>query len=213
MDDTKVIGGIGLLTVAVVAAIVIFGSKTNVPDIVPATVEEGQLVRDDSQASGPADATVTLVEFGDLQCPACGAEHPILKSILQDYEGKIRFVFRHFPLSIHANAQLASRAAEAAGAQGKFWEFHDLLYERQDDWSYQLKPQGKFESYAAELGLNLDQFKQDEVNAALADKIAQDMGDGDALGVNATPTLYVNGEKLESGADAVVRAKLDEALR
>jgi len=213
MNDTKVIAGIGLLTVAVVAGIIFFGSKGNVPDIVPATVEEGQLVRDDSESRGPKDAKVTMVEFGDFQCPACGAEHPVLQSILHDYDGRIRFVFRHYPLSIHANAQLAARAAEAAGKQGKFWEFHDYLYEHQNDWSFQIKPQGKFEDYAKQLGLDVAKFTTDETDGKLSDKIGQDMGDGNALGVNATPTIYVNGEKMTSTEDAVLRAKLDDALK
>lgn len=212
-SDAKVVIGIGVLTVAIVAAILIFGSKSAVPTISPHATDAGELVRDNSEKNGPTDAKVTLVEFGDFQCPACGTVHPVLKQVLVDYAGKIQFVFRHFPLSIHANAQLAARAAEAAGSQGKFWEMHDYLYEHQNDWSFQLKPEAKFAEYARQLGLDLDKFKADTTSTSLADKIGNDMGDGEALGVNATPTIYLNGTKVENPTDAVLRAKIDDALK
>ena len=212
-SDTKVIIGIGILTVAIVATILIFGSMSDVPNIAAKTIETGKLIEDNSEKSGPTDAKATIVEFGDFQCPACGVFHPILKKLLSDYSGKIQFVFRHFPLSIHANAQLAARAAEAAGTQGKFLEMHDLLYEHQGEWSLQLKPEGVFTKYARDLGLDALKFQKDLKSAELADKIALDMGDGNALNVDATPTIYINGEKLDNPTDQVMRSKIDEALK
>ena len=207
------IAGIGILTVLIVAGILVFGSRSSTEKITAKTVDAPELVRESSQALGPADAKVTIVEFADFQCPACAASHPTLKQLITDYGDKIRFVFRHYPLAMHANAQLAARAAEAAGKQGKFWELHSLLYENQNAWAFQLKPEGKFVEYAKELGLNEEQFKADLTDVTTADKIAQDMGDGDALGVDATPTIYFNSEKLGSPSDQVLRSKIDEALR
>jgi protein-disulfide isomerase len=214
-SDSKVVIGIGILTIAIVAAILVFGSKSSVSTIEAKKIEaaDAKLNRDDSEKTGPTDAKVTLIEFGDFQCPACGSEYIILKQIKADYQDKIQFVFRHFPLSIHANAQLAARAAGAAGLQGKFWEMHDLLYEHQNDWSFQLKPEAKFEEYAKQLALDVTKFKTESAGSAVADKIAGDMGDGDALGVNATPTVYLNETKIENPTDAVLRAKIDEALK
>lgn len=214
-SDSKVVIGIGILTVMIVAAILIFGSKSSVSTIVAAKVEtaDAKLNRDVSEKTGPTDAKVTLIEFGDFQCPACASEYPILKKIKADYQDKMQFVFRHYPLSIHANSQLSARAAGAAGLQGKFWEMHDLLYEHQNDWSFQLKPEAKFEEYAKQLGLDVAKFKTELAGSVVADKIAQDMGDGDALGVNATPTVYLNETKIDNPTDAVLRAKIDEALK
>jgi protein-disulfide isomerase len=214
-SDSKVVIGIGILTLAIVAAILIFGSKSNVSTIEAKKIEaaDAKLNRDDSEKTGPTDAKVTLIEFGDFQCPACGNEYLILKQIKADYSGKLQFVFRHYPLSIHANSQIAARAAEAAGDQGKFWEMHDQLYEHQNDWSFQLKPEAKFKEYAKQLGLDAAKFNTDLTDTSLADRIAQDMGDGDALGVNATPTVYLNDIKIENPNDAVLRAKIDELLK
>ena len=213
MNDSKVIVGIGLLTVLIVAAILVFGSRSSTEKIVATTTDTPELVRDSSQSIGPADAKVTIVEFADFQCPACAGAHPTLKQIITDYGDKIRFVFRNYPLAMHSNAQLAARAAEAASSQGKFWEIHDLLYEHQNEWAFQLKPEKKFVEYAKQLGLNEEQFTKDLTNSAAADKIAQDMGDGNALGVEATPTIYLNGEKLGTPSDQVLRSAIDAALQ
>lgn len=213
MNDSKVIAGIGILTVLIVGAILVFGSRSSTEKIIAKAVETPELVRDSNQVLGSAEAKVTIVEFADFQCPACAATHPWLKQLLADYGDKVRFVFRHYPLAMHANAQLASRAAEAAGKQGKFWELHDLLYEHQNEWAFQLKPEGKFVEYANQLELNEEQFKTDLTEVAASERIAQDMGDGDALGVDATPTIFFNGEKLGSPSDQVLRSKIDEAFR
>jgi protein-disulfide isomerase len=211
--DTKVVIGIGIITVAIVAGILIFGSKPNIPTIVAKTVEKGELVRDTSEKTGPTDAKVTFVEFGDFQCPACAQFYTVVDKIKSDYSSKVQFVFRNYPLSIHANAQSSARASEAAGNQGKFWEMYDLIYKNQSQWSYQLNPTSTFQDYAKQLGLDANQYKQDLTSSTLADRIAQDMGDGDALGVDATPTVYINGSKIDSLSDQVLRSKIDELLK
>jgi hypothetical protein len=168
----------------------------------------------DGNSLGPADAKVVVAEFGDYQCPACGKYHPVLKNnILPAYDGKIRFVFLNYPLPIHKNAQSAAQAAEAAALQGKFWQMHDLLYERQQDWSEQKDPYGKFESYAKELGLDTAKFKSDYASQKVADIINNQAALGDAFNVPGTPTFFVNGVMVDnaSGSNALTQA-IDKAL-
>lgn len=152
-----------------------------------------------SNVYGKTDSSVTLVEFGDFECPACAAYFPIVQQIKADYGDKIAFQFRHFPLvQIHPNAMIASRAAEAAGKQGKFWEMHDLLYQQQQAWSKSSNANAIFESYATQLGLNLDQFKADVAAQSTLDAINADVKIGQGLKVNSTPTFVLNGQKIET---------------
>lgn len=145
-------------------------------------------------ASG--SATVTLVEFGDYVCPACGSYAPYVKKVLTDYAGKINYVFRNYPLSYHTNAPMASYAALAAGIQGKYWEMHDKLYMTQSTWSESNDAKSVFVNYASELGLNKDQFLTDMNSQAVKDIVSQDKKDGDIVGLRGTPTFYLNGKEL-----------------
>lgn len=148
---------------------------------------------------GNSSSAITFVEYGDFQCPACGQYHPMIKRLKDEFGKDIAFVFRHFPLSqVHPNAKDAAVAAEAAGAQGKFWEMHDILFERQNDWSLKPRPQSTFVSYAAELGLNIDQFEADSDRREVKDKIDEHYKTGVASGVNSTPTFFLNGIKLDN---------------
>jgi len=164
---------------------------------------------------GPADAKVTLTEFGDYQCPACGQYHKLIKDdILPKYSDKLKFVFLNFPLTeIHANAQAAAQAAEAAALQGKFWEMHNILYERQDDWSKQKDPRSKFETYAREIGIDLDLFKKDSESQKVIDLINQQAGLGEAFKLKGTPSFFVNGTAvvLKAGSNDILQA-IDKAL-
>ncbi|HEY4694859.1 MAG TPA: thioredoxin domain-containing protein [Candidatus Nanoarchaeia archaeon] len=154
------------------------------------------LVRQNSQFVGPEDAKVTLVEFGDFQCPACLAVEPTLQKLRVSYQSNVKFVFRHFPLSSHKNAFAASKAAEAAGVQSKFWKYHDLLYQHQDRWALAADPWKQFAEYATELNLDLTRFEQDYQGTATDDKVETDKKDGLSLGVPGTPTFYLNGRKV-----------------
>lgn len=146
---------------------------------------------------GAGNKKVTLTEYGDFQCPACKQYYPLVKQIKEAYGDDIKFQFRHFPLTqIHPNAFIASRAAEAAGKQGKFFEMHDLLYENQDSWSAGSNPTEILNGYAKELGLNVDQFKTDMMSELTADVINADIKDATGLGANSTPTFAINGRKL-----------------
>ncbi len=147
---------------------------------------------------GKADSSVQLVEYGDFECPACAAYFTVVQQIKETYQDKIGFQFRHFPLvQIHPNAMVASRAAEAAGKQGKFWEMHDLLYQQQNAWSQSQNATPIFEDYATQLGLNIDQFKADVAAQATLDTINADIREGQKSNISATPTFVLNGQKLE----------------
>ena len=165
---------------------------------------------------GRLDAPVQMEEFGDYQCPPCGLFHPIAQRVLAQYGERVRFSFRNFPLdNIHKFASEAARAAEAAGAQGKFWEMHDLLYEKQAEWTKAELARPLFIKYAQQLGLDVQRFTHDIDGAAAGMRVAQDKFIGQARGVTGTPTLFLNGHELpfEQTMDYdKLRAAIDAAL-
>ena len=178
------------------------------------TVPADKAKLSDGNYLGPADAKVVVTEFGDYQCPACGKYHPVLKNdVLPGYDGKIKFVFLNYPLPVHKNAQAAAQAAEAAGLQGKFWQMHDLLYEKQSDWENLKDPTKKFEDYAKEIGADVDKFQQDYASQKVADIINNQAALGDAFNIPGTPTFFVNGVQVDnkSGTDSLKQA-IDKAL-
>ncbi|WP_375485634.1 Na+/H+ antiporter NhaA [uncultured Jatrophihabitans sp.] len=138
---------------------------------------------------GPEDASVTLVEYGDLQCPYCGQAEPVVRALMADVD--LRYVWRHLPLTdVHPQAQLAAEASEAAHAQGRFWDMHDLLLTRQDH----LKTADLL-GYAKDMGLDTDRFLDDVMSHRFADRIARDVAGADCSGVSGTPTFFVNGQR------------------
>jgi protein-disulfide isomerase len=148
-------------------------------------------------AQGPASAPITLVEYGDYECPYCGEAYPALKKVQKRMGNNLRFVFRNFPLTqMHPYAFAAAEAAEAAGAQGKFWEIHDMLYEHQNN----LEPQALV-GYAKTLGLDMERFVKDVNDGAFTAKIKHDFQTGLMSGVNGTPSLFINGERYDGAFD------------
>ncbi len=140
---------------------------------------------------GPIDAPVTLVEYGDYECPWCAKAHPVLAELRERAGNLVRIVFRHFPLNtIHAHASVAAQAAEAAGAQGKFWEMHDELYAHQDELS-----EGDFSRYARRIGLEPYRFESDLSSARFAYRVKEDYESGVRSGVTGTPTIYINDDR------------------
>jgi protein-disulfide isomerase len=138
---------------------------------------------------GPINAPIALIEYGDYECPYCGAAYPMIKAIQERLGDGLCFVFRNFPLAdSHPHAQRAAEAAEAAGAQGKFWEMHDILYEYQED----LEDENLAE-YAAILGLDVDRFTADLLAGTYAERVRKDFRGGVSGGVNGTPTFFING--------------------
>lgn len=168
----------------------------------------GQLIRGvtaQDHLIGPWDAPVTLVEYGDYQCPFCAKAHPILKNVLARMDGAIRFVFRNFPLTrVHPLSRMAARAAEAAALQGKFWPMHDVLYENQPTLSEE-----KIRTLAQDLGLDLDRFEADwRERESIEQRVQQDFISGVRSGVSGTPGFFINGEKYDGSwtEDDLVRA-------
>jgi protein-disulfide isomerase len=161
-------------------------------------------------ASGPDDAPVTLVEYGDFECPYCGMAHPIVQAAQRDLGTQLRFVFRHFPLAeAHPHARLAAQAAEAAGVQGRFWEMHDMLFEHQNALDV-----ADLVGYAESLGLDSAQFARDLESGTYAKKARDDFRSGVRSGVNGTPTFFVNGTRYDgswANGEAFIKALHDAA--
>lgn len=197
-QEIKMLGGLTIVTVLLIFGAGFFLTQQQSSSPSQPTVADSQkefLVRDDSSKIGTDSAKVTIVEFSDFQCPACGALYPTLHAILNDYQGKVTFVYRQYPLPMHKNAMVAAEAAEAAGAQGKFKDMHDMLFEKQSEWSESSKPKEIFAQYAQALGLDVEKFRQAVDAQAFKDKIARDQQDGNILGVNSTPTFFINGKR------------------
>lgn len=193
-----ILGGIGLVTLIIVVAAALFLSGSSSTPSTEKVTDTALLLgpKDARQQAGTESAKVTIVEFGDFQCPACASASPIIKKIIEEYKDKVYFVFRNFPLPMHANAPLSAEAAYAAGLQGKFWEMNELLYASQLEWSEKSSGEAKkiMQSYAQELELDTVKFNQDLDSNAGAAKIQKDQNDGYKLGVNSTPTFYINGQ-------------------
>ena len=142
-----------------------------------------------SHVFGNPDAAVCIVEFGDFECPYCGQAEPVVRDLLN--EGEVRYVWRHLPLTdVHPRAQVAAEAAEAAGAQGAFWEMHDLLLAHQDE----LRPADLLR-YAEQLGLDTERFHQEIKDGVHQTRVAQDVESADVSGVSGTPTFFINGQR------------------
>ena len=151
-----------------------------------------------SHIKGNPDAAVVLEEYSDFQCPACSAMFPVLADIMAEYGDQISFEYKHFPIErIHPYALQAAVAAEAAGQQGKFYEFHDLLFENQTTWSQSPTPNVFFMQYAEELGLDMDLFKRHTNASVLRDRVRAQQAEGVDRGVTGTPTLFLNGERMQ----------------
>lgn len=208
------------VAVLLLAGLVVWTRVTNPPidlsgvnnnSIIAASEQNGSIA---DHATGSTENKILFVEYGDYQCPSCGSAFPHLNTIMEEYGKDITFVFRNFPLtSIHPNARAAAGVAEAAGLQGKYWEMHDMLYENQNDWnSLDAKRRTDiFNGYANTLGLNLDTFKADLTKSEINKKISFDMALGKKESVSATPTFFLNGEKLDDETSSgIVQGNLDK---
>jgi protein-disulfide isomerase len=186
-----------VLAVAVAAGAAVFLSRQ--PDRVSETnaaplsvdIQGGGHVR------GPENAELTLVEFGDYQCPSCKAYHPFVKEVLNRYPKQVRLEFHHFPLiSIHPNSMAASRAAEAAGEQGHYWEMHDALFEYQEQWASRPDPKPVFAAIANRIGINGAILVQTMDSPKLQERILKDVELGDKAHVEAVPTFLIKGQQV-----------------
>jgi len=195
---------LGVLVSAVLATLIAFGVFRIVARL-PERVRARQIAGTESELldladevdperdhiRGPDEAPVTLLEYGDFQCPYCGQAEPIIRQLLQSFGADLRYVFRHLPLAdVHPNAQMAAEAAEAAAAQGKFWEMHDALLDHQDE----LDPPA-LRAYAEELELDVDRFWDEVRRREHAPRVAEDVSSADESGVAGTPTFFINGRR------------------
>ncbi len=169
---------------------------------------------------GKGSTGVTLQEFGDFQCPYCQLYYPTVKQVVAEYNDQITFQFSNFPLpNLHANAFAAARAAEAAGKQNKYWQMHDLLYTQNDPngksgWVASNAPTTYFNQFATQLGLNLTKFKADSASIPVNDAINADSALGNKMGVEGTPTYFVDGKKTQIGNTvADFKKVLDAAIK
>lgn len=166
--------------------------------------------REDSRSVGSGD--VQVVEFGDYQCPACAQTNPAVEQIKEEYDDKITFVYRHFPLGGHANAFPAAEAAEAAGVQGKFWEMHKMLFESQTQWAAMADPTDAFVSYAEHLELDVDKFKSELEERKHKPAVVAGQSDGYAVGVTGTPTFFINGKRQSNFDYDTLKKAIDAEL-
>lgn len=191
--------GIFAVTVAVVAGLAIASQKKGVSEELGTSEALSETVTAADHVRGNPMSRITLVEYSDFQCPACGAYYPLLKQLDGEYGNRIQTVYRNFPLAqIHKYAHLAAQAAEAAGKQGAFFEMHDLLFEHQSEWPDATNVKGIFLSYADQLKLDRTQFEKDMDSPDVQAKIDADQKSGNRSGVQGTPTFFLNGLKIQS---------------
>lgn len=192
--DKKFWAILGIIAVFVVGAIWVSNKNAGAP------ANHGQPT---NHVEGHGKDHVTLVEYGDYECPFCGQYFPIVKQVVDAYSPYITFQFRNFPLtSLHPNAFAAAQAAEAAALQGKFWQMHDLLYQNQTIWSTSSNAETYFVQYAQQLGLNVNKFKQDLVSDKINNLIDADEAAGNKLNINATPTFILDGKQVQPKENA-----------
>jgi len=199
-----------IIAVVLVGAVTIAWSLKQsavAPPVAPTTTNPSQPIAvapktgdpgaEPAHAVGDAKAPVTLEEFGDFQCPPCGLLHPVLKIMEQEFGPQLRVIFREHPLvPTHQHALAAARSAEAAGMQGKFWQMHDLIYENQKTWSNAFDVRPIFEGYATKIGLDLEKFKRDLSSETVSQRIFLDGKRARSLGVQGTPTVFMNGREV-----------------
>ena len=189
-----------ILAVAVAAGAAVFlsrGSDKPAETTASSTAPLHADIKGGGHFRGPENAQVTLVEFGDFQCPSCGAYAPFVKEILNRYPQQVRLEFHHFPLiSIHSNSMAAAKAAEAAGEQGHYWEMHDLLFEYQFQWSERPDPKPIFASLASRIGINGNILVQTMDSPQLQERILKDVERGQNAKIEAVPTFFINGEQV-----------------
>lgn len=194
-----------------IVAVVLIGGSIGYAQYIGTVSNEGVEVKE--HVTGNPDAEVTLVEYSDFECPACAQFYPFVKDVLADYGDEIRFEYKHFPLTqAHPNAEPAARAAEAAGQQGQFFAYHDLLFENQDEWSGSSNASEHFTSYAEELDLDMSQWRSQQRASLLRDKVSDDFQEGRDLGVTGTPTFFLNGERMDIETFDDFRSAIEAAI-
>lgn len=196
--------------VAVMIAVLLFVPITRQQDSTVSFPE----VRSDDHIKGATSSPVVLVEYLDFECEGCGAYYPVVKKLEEEFGDRVTFVARYFPLPSHRNAIPAALAAEAAGKQGKFWEMHNLMFENQKDWGEKpAETPEVFEGFAQELGLDMATFRADVASPETRARVERDIAEAKQLGVNSTPTFFLNGERLRNpGSYEAMKALIEAKL-
>lgn len=198
MKKSYILWGLG---VVLIAGLLMSGRLLN-PAPIPATREEAAIIlaiASDDYIKGNPDATVTLVEYLDFECEACGAYYPLIKQLSVDFPNDLRVITRYFPLPGHKNSMTAALAVEAAAKQGKYWEMHDILFENQEKWGNKAVPTPQvFEAYAQRLGIDITKFKADVADPATKARVERDFNASEKLGNTGTPSLFINGRRIDN---------------
>lgn len=211
-----------VVTVTFLAVLVVF-SKTTGIDVskIDANATQSASKQNGNIADhvyGKADSTVTLIEYGDYQCSHCATMQPFVEAVTKQYQDKLKFIFRNFPLGASfPNSKAAAATVESAGLQGKYWEMHNKIYKQQADWTNLsgTSRTATFASYAKELGLNTDKFTNDISSSAIISKINYDQAIGKKIGITGTPAFYLNGTQLDLkniGSEAGLKSAVEAAL-
>ncbi|MGB3733823.1 MAG: thioredoxin domain-containing protein [Ilumatobacter sp.] len=202
---------VGLVAMAVVAVVVALLAGGDGPATAPTSDGDDRLVRSDSQVLSRGDTDTTFVEFLDFECEACRAAHPAIEELREMYGDRVTFVVRNFPL--HENSEGAAQAAEAAAAQGEFEAMYDLLFETQPEWGEKSSSQRDvFFGFAEDLGLDMDEFEAVYDADETIELIRRDKADGMELGVEGTPSFFLNGEQIQPSSFEELTAEIDAAL-
>ncbi len=197
----------GFVTLGILLAIIFLSQKQ--PERGPAleSVDEAELIAEHTYVKGPQGAPVTLVEFSDYQCPFCAQAAPVIDRILEKYPNDVRFALRHLPLPQHPYARKAAEAAQIAGEQGKFWEYHDALFANQEN----MKTDDLLR-YAKTVGLDVEKFKSELESGRYSSVINKDVATARRLGINSTPTFYLNGKKLALNSFGEIEGKIKQEI-
>lgn len=205
-----IVGTVAFLTVG--SGAMLYRAKRPAPLVIPKGRESSGLDQS-THIRGNPQASFTLEEFGDFQCPPCGKIAPVISKLEREYGQELRMIFHHLPLNIHAHAREAACAAEAAGLQNRYWEMHDLLYREQAVWSSATDVPALFASYAGILGLNIDRFKKDMGSDKVKALVSADEKLASGLGVTDTPTILINNQPVAPNAlnEAGLRGAIGDA--
>lgn len=211
--ETKILTGILIFSILLIGGAVLLLSSSSTPQT---SIDSSQVYQVDyskGQKIGSDSAKLRLVEFSDLQCPACQAYEPYVKQALSEYKDDIQLIYRHFPLSQHIHARAAANFAEYAGTAGKFWEVHDKLFETQQQWAVLKDPTDFFVGIGKEFGLDESKVKESITKSPYNDKINQDIEDGGKVNVDSTPTFLLNGRKLQMQNFGDLKQALDQEFK
>lgn len=211
--QVKIALAFSLVAVAFFGGAIVYSIRTS-PEPVDASERKNLAVRADSHRLSTAkDGKVTLVEFLDFECEACGAAFPFVEQLREMYDGRVTFVARYFPIPSHKNAKNAAYAVESAARQGKFEDMYRRMYQTQSEWGEsQDSKAALFRSYAQDLGLDMDRYDADVVSRDVAKRVQKDIDDGITLGVNGTPSFYLNGKLFVPTTAEDFTEAIDDAL-